>query len=138
MVSGERTDSASDVTQREFLGGQKLFGRYTLIRILGRGGMGMGTLKSRTQSATQNIAARSHLSVIRVYDEAGNAIETRQGSLSKDRICRKISEDRCWFGRWARLMETTAAPGCHLHFVGVWHERCYGCRDSFLAHVGSW
>jgi serine/threonine protein kinase/tetratricopeptide (TPR) repeat protein len=40
-VSGERTGSASDVTQREFVGGQKIFGRYTLIRILGRGGMGI-------------------------------------------------------------------------------------------------
>jgi TolB-like protein/Tfp pilus assembly protein PilF len=40
-VSGERTGSASDVTQREFVGGQRLFGRYTLIRILGRGGMGI-------------------------------------------------------------------------------------------------
>jgi hypothetical protein len=40
-VSGERTGSASDVTQREFVSGQKLFGRYTLIRILGRGGMGI-------------------------------------------------------------------------------------------------
>jgi eukaryotic-like serine/threonine-protein kinase len=29
------------VTQREFVGGQRLFGRYTLIRILGRGGMGI-------------------------------------------------------------------------------------------------
>jgi serine/threonine protein kinase len=40
-VSDERTGSASDVTQREFVGGQRLFGRYTLIRILGRGGMGI-------------------------------------------------------------------------------------------------
>jgi TolB-like protein/Tfp pilus assembly protein PilF len=40
-VSGERTGSASDVTQREFVGGQRLLGRYTLIRILGRGGMGI-------------------------------------------------------------------------------------------------
>jgi serine/threonine protein kinase/Flp pilus assembly protein TadD len=29
------------VTQREFVIGQRLFGRYTLIRILGRGGMGI-------------------------------------------------------------------------------------------------
>src|SRR5438552_16810436 len=40
-VSGERTGSASDVTQREFVGGQRLFSRYTLIKILGRGGMGI-------------------------------------------------------------------------------------------------
>jgi len=40
-VSGEQTGSASDVTQREFVGGQRLFGRYTLIKILGRGGMGI-------------------------------------------------------------------------------------------------
>jgi serine/threonine protein kinase/tetratricopeptide (TPR) repeat protein len=40
-VSGERTGSASDVTQREFVGGQRLFGRYTLVRILGKGGMGI-------------------------------------------------------------------------------------------------
>jgi serine/threonine protein kinase/Tfp pilus assembly protein PilF len=40
-VSGERTGSASDVTQHEFVSGQKLFSRYTLIRILGRGGMGI-------------------------------------------------------------------------------------------------
>jgi serine/threonine protein kinase/Tfp pilus assembly protein PilF len=40
-VNGERTGSASDATQREFVGGQRLFGRYTLVKILGRGGMGI-------------------------------------------------------------------------------------------------
>ena len=40
-MSGERTGSASEVTQREFVDGQRLFGRYKLIRILGRGGMGI-------------------------------------------------------------------------------------------------
>jgi serine/threonine protein kinase len=40
-VSDERSGSASDVTQRDFVGGQRLFGRYTLIKILGRGGMGI-------------------------------------------------------------------------------------------------
>jgi eukaryotic-like serine/threonine-protein kinase len=40
-VGGERTGSASQVTQREFAIGQRLFGRYTLIKILGRGGMGI-------------------------------------------------------------------------------------------------
>ncbi len=40
-MSDERTGSASDVTQREFVGGQRLFSRYRLIKILGRGGMGI-------------------------------------------------------------------------------------------------
>ena len=41
-MSGERTGSASDVTQRsEFVSGQRLFGRYTLVKVLGRGGMGI-------------------------------------------------------------------------------------------------
>ena len=40
-MSGERTGSASEVTQREFASGQRLFGRFTLIKILGRGGMGI-------------------------------------------------------------------------------------------------
>jgi len=40
-VSGEQTGGASEVTQREFASGQKLFGRFTLIKILGRGGMGI-------------------------------------------------------------------------------------------------
>src|SRR2546425_1241482 len=40
-MSGERPGIASAVTQREFVGGQRLFGRYTIIKILGRGGMGI-------------------------------------------------------------------------------------------------
>ena len=43
-MSDERSGSASDVTQHEFVGGQRLFGRYTLVKILGRGGMGIGLL----------------------------------------------------------------------------------------------
>src|SRR5438552_18015258 len=38
-VSGERTGSASGVTQREFVGGQRRLRRFTLLRIMGRGGM---------------------------------------------------------------------------------------------------
>jgi serine/threonine protein kinase/Tfp pilus assembly protein PilF len=40
-VSDYTPDAGTDVTQREFVGGQKVFGRYTLVRILGRGGMGV-------------------------------------------------------------------------------------------------
>jgi hypothetical protein len=46
-----------------------------------QGRFGSGTvnqLQSRTQSATANFYSRSHDAVIRVYDEAGNVIETHE------------------------------------------------------------
>jgi hypothetical protein len=35
-------------------------------------------MQSRTQSVTQSFFSRSHDSVIRVYDDAGNVIETHE------------------------------------------------------------
>jgi serine/threonine protein kinase len=40
-VSDEASGNELDVTLREFVAGQKLFNRYTLIKTLGRGGMGV-------------------------------------------------------------------------------------------------
>jgi hypothetical protein len=39
-VTNERAGDVAGVTSRDFAGGQKIFGRYTLVKILGRGGMG--------------------------------------------------------------------------------------------------
>src|SRR5437667_3624283 len=40
-MSNERAGDVIGATSREFSGGRKVFGRYTLVKVLGRGGMGI-------------------------------------------------------------------------------------------------
>jgi serine/threonine protein kinase/Tfp pilus assembly protein PilF len=40
-VTNQRAANVAGVTSREFASGQKVFGRYTLVKVLGRGGMGI-------------------------------------------------------------------------------------------------
>jgi serine/threonine protein kinase/Flp pilus assembly protein TadD len=92
-VSGERTGSASEVTQREFADGQRLFGRYTVIEILGQGGMGVvwlardeeldrdvalkflpqplvhdGALLNDLKRETRRSLELTHKNIVRIYD----------------------------------------------------------------------